>query len=885
MLRIKTGRGARQSLASASAIALVWGCGVGVAQAQDTQGSDKVTTVEEVVVTGMRASLASAVRAKRDAVQVVDLVAAEDIGKLPDANVAESLQRVPGVQIDRNFGEGAQVSIRGLSNVRVELNGRSNLGISVGATGADPSGRSTGLEQQSSTLFSKLAVYKSPTADQIEGGLGGFISMSTPRPFDFKKPTFGYSVEYSNTNLARNRDGYSVAGFATTRLAGDRLGLAANVSYSDREIGSSQFVRGIWNTGTTTGMKKDFNGDGELDFVPQVARAEFYNIKRKRLGAGGTAQFELNDKITLYADALYTHLETQRHIEYLALQTTDTGATASTITNGVTEGNYVVAGRLTNQRVRVGGVERDEPTSSVVAGGGLEYKGDRLKAKFDLGQSIGNYKIRQDFLELASTGLTIDYDYRTGDVPTLTLPAGFDPTKRSSFPTRSNSAANNTTVKTKETAFRGDFEYRVDKGVLESVQFGGRYAALTSSFTDYQAKLGSTNPNIAALPDAYFVLSNNPGYPGAKGNFPSVFLTPNVYAGGKGDDSPLLSNFRPTRLRPTASYHVEENTTAGYIRANLSGDLGSIPYRGNIGVRVAQTDFAVDTTSDLGGGVLSPRHDTNKYTDVLPSANVRFSLQQDLVLRLAVSKVMSRAKLQDLAPRLSVNGPLGTASGGNSDLRPTRATQYDAALEYYAPGGGILAGTVFYKDITDQVARTTLVQVIPGYESFGPLQRSLPINTGEAKLTGIELNYQQALTFLPGALSGLGTQLNATFIDTSSSDGNPVLGLSHQTYNGVLYYEKGAFTMRVAYNWRGRYASGFTTTPADGKLRPNYFSSDDQVDLSASMKVRGNTTLSVSVTNLFYKKSGSTNYNEVEGAVNSYEVNDRLIRVGLRGKF
>lgn len=872
-----------RALASASMIAMA--CGVASGACAQDAGKAGVTTVDEVIVTGVRASLASAVKLKRDADQVMDVVAAEDIGKLPDANVAESLQRVPGVQIDRNFGEGAQVSIRGLSNVRVELNGRSNLGISVGATGADPSGRSTGLEQQSSTLFSKLAVYKSPTADQIEGGLGGFISMSTPRPFDFRKPTFGYMAEYSNTNLARHSGGYSLAAFATQRFFDNRLGVALNASYSDREIGSSQFVRGIWNTGTTTGMKKDFDGDGQLDYVPQVARAEFYNIKRKRLGLGGTTQFELNDRVTVYADALYTRLETQRHIEYLALQTTDTGATASTITNGVTVDNYVVAGRLTNQRVRVGGVERNEPTNSLVAGGGMEYKHGRLKAKLDVGQSIGNYKIRQDFLELASTGLTIDYDYRTGDVPTLTLPAGFDPTKRASFPTRSNSAANDTVVKTKETAYRGDFEYAIDKGVLESVQFGGRYAQLTSRFADSQAKLGSTNPNIAALPDSYFVLSNNPGYPGATGNFPSVFLVPNVYAEGMGADSTLLSNFRPTRPRPTASYYIEENTTAAYVRGNFAGQLASVPYRGNVGVRVAQTNFMVDTTSDLGGGVLSPRHDTSKYTDVLPSANIRFSLKQDLVLRLSASKVMSRAKLQDLAPRLSVNGPLGTASGGNSDLRPTRATQFDASLEHYAADGGIMAATLFYKDITDQVARTTIVQVIPGYESFGPLQRSLPINTGEAKLKGVELNYQKAFTFLPGALAGLGAQLNATFIDTKSSDGNPVLGLSKETYNGVLYYEKGPFTARAAYNWRGRYASGFTTTPADGTLRPNWFSSHDQIDLSASMKLRKDLTLSASVTNLFYKKSGLTNYNQTPAAVNSYELSDRLIRVGLRGKF
>lgn len=888
-------------LCSSAVMALVLGAGPAMAQ-ETPAGAGESQVGEDIVVSGVRQSIKSAIDAKRNADQIVDTVVAEDVNKLPDANVAESLQRVPGVQLDRNFGEGAQVSIRGLSNVRVELNGRSNLGISVGPAGSDPSGRSTGLEQQSSTLFSKLAVYKSPTADQIEGGLGGFISMTTPRPFDFKKPTAGYAFEYTNSTLARNPDGYSLAGFGTTRLLDDRLGVAVNVAYSSREIGSSQFIRGIWNTGTSTGLLRDYNGDGQYDFVPQVARAEFYNIRRKRFGAGGTLQFAATDNLTFYGDALYTHLETQRHIEYLAIQTTDTGSAAPTLTNGVTEGNYVVAGTLTNQRVRVGGVERNEPTSSIVAGGGIEWKPGRFAFKLDIGKSIGNYTYRQDFLEIASNGVTVKYDYRTGDVPTLTLPSTFDATLRSSFPNRTNNAANDTVVRTDEMAYRFDGTYHADWGWLESVQFGGRYSKLQSRYTDYQAKVGATNPNIATLPDAYFVASNNAGYPGATGNYPTVFIVPNVYAGGTGDDSALLSNVRPTRPRPVNSYFINEDTYAVYGRLNLSGELFGLGFKGNIGARWARTNFGVDTTSAVtlaGSSTVTevPRHDTNNYDEFLPSANIKFSIARDLVVRFAASRVMSRAKLQDLAPRLSVNAPLGTATGGNAQLRPTTANQLDLALEYYIPGGGILAATAFYKDIKDQVARTTVLEIIPGFESYGPLQRSISINLGKAKIKGIELNYQQAFTFLPGLLSGFGTQLNATLLDTSSSDGNPILGVSKQTYNAILYYEKGPFTARVAYNWRGRNASGFTTTSAPvgtalagvtaktGTMRPNWYEGDDQVDASISLEASKAVTFYASVTNLFWKKSGRRNYNEQYDAVNSYELSDRQIRVGVRGRF
>jgi iron complex outermembrane recepter protein len=159
------------------------------------------------------------------------------------------------------------------------------------------------------------------------------------------------------------------------------------------------------------------------------------------------------------------------------------------------------------------------------------------------------------------------------------------------------------------------------------------------------------------------------------------------------------------------------------------------------------------------------------------------------------------------------------------------------------------------------------------------------VNLGVAKVKGIELNYQQAFTFLPGLLSGFGTQLNATFIDTSSSDNQPVLGLSKTTYNGILYYERGPFTARIAYNWRSKSAVSFTTTPATGELRPNWYSSDDQVDASIGLKLTKYATLSAAVTNLFYKKSGRTNYNQMIDAVNGYEIADRQFRIGIRGRF
>jgi iron complex outermembrane receptor protein len=835
------------------------------------------------VVTGIRASIAQSSQLKRNADQVVDIISAEDIGKLPDANVAEALQRVPGIQIERNFGEGAQIAIRGLSQVRVELNGRSNLGISVGATGSDASGRSTGLEQLSSTLFSRLAVYKSPTADQIEGGLGGFVSMTTPDPFGYKRPTFGYSFELTDSSLANDRKGYNAALFGTARLFEGRLGLTVNLSASDRDIGSSQFTRGVWQTGGTTGLRRDFDGNGVTDFVPQVVRAEFFNVGRKRYGASGTLKFAATDTLTLYADALYARLTTERDTAYFSFQTTETGANAPVYVSGTTQDNYVVAGTLRNQRLRVGGIQRSEPTTSIVAGGGVEFDNGPVKFKADVGRSIGNYDFRQDLLEVGSQPLVISYDYRTGDVPNITLPADFDPNSRASYPSRTNFASGQQFVRTNETAYRLDSTFETGDGVLRSVQAGVRFASLNSKLTDFQSRLGGGNVNVATLPDIYFGVAKTGGFPGTKGNFPTEFLRTFPYAEGKDPaNSTLLAFNYPLRDRLSRNYDINERTLAVYTRANFEGAFGALPFKGNVGVRYVTTDFRVD--SFTGTSTVSvPQTNKNNYEDWLPAANLAFLLRNNLTLRFAASKVIARARLQDLAPNLFVDQVLLTATGGNAQLNPTRADQYDVSLEYYSANGGLISLAAFQKDIRDQVARTVRVEVIPGFEQLGPIQRTLPINLGTAKIRGLEFNLQQTFDFLPGLLSGFGAQVNATLVDSKSSDGQPVIGLSKKSFNGIVFYEKGGFQARVAYNWRSRAANSFTSS--GNVLRPNYLAPFEQVDASISYQIIKPITISLSVTNLFYKDAAKINYNVIRDAVNGYEINDRYIRLGIRGKF
>jgi iron complex outermembrane recepter protein len=843
--------------------------------APDDEGGD-------IVVTGIRGSLLNSLQAKRNADQVVEAISAEDIGKLPDRNIGDALQRVTGVQLTRSFGEGSRINIRGLQAVRIEVDGRSTYGSFLESSPGDAAGRNAGLEQLSSDLFSKIEVFKTPVASQIEGGLGGVVNARTNKPFDFNQTTTVISAEGSYGTIAKE-EGYSLTGLFTTRLFDDTLGVLVSGQYQNTPIGFQGTARTTWNEGP---VGIDLNGDGRRDIRPNIIRSESFKVERKRLGVSGNVTYRPNDEFEMYSDITYSKLDTNRKTTFVA-----TGIGGTTITNPVFDGNYIVSGNY-NGRLESGYVSRVEPTNTLLMGTGAKYKSSAFSINGEIALSRSRFNQIQSVYSINTINpIASFYDERTADIPTVSFanPALLADLANYQFATSLRSFL---TQETREKSARLDAELMVG-GFLKSVKAGVRFADLKDDLNSFQTTGNDAGepayPSPTANP-ALFPLNRNDLFVGFNPNFPQNFVTIDPEAVASRDGR-LYPN-TPLRRQVGRPYVVAEKTYAGYLEANLEWQIGQVPVRGNVGVRVVQTKTVADSTQRrLVGGVVTetPRTDTAQYTDILPSANLAFELNDRLIFRVSAAKVLARQALGSLASNFLANTiPPITITGGNPALEPTRVTQYDATLEWYFAPASLLSGAVFYKDAKGFVSNVTRVAVVPGFEDLGSVIFSQPFNTSASTIKGFELSYQQPFDFLPGALNGLGFIGSFTYADGEDDTGNPIVGLSKTSYNTTLFYEKDGFDARVSYVWRSERLFGFFqgSTGPDGTGRRNTFVEPvGTLDAAASYDLSETVNIFVSAQNILFKKSATEYYNVVRTAQTRFDINERRFAIGARVRF
>lgn len=878
----------------------------------------------EIVVTGIRASLTNSLEAKRVANQVIDVISAESVGKLPDPNVADALQRVPGVQITRNFGQGSRVVVRGLQSVRIEVDGRASYGTALESTNGfnDSVGRNFGLESLSSNLFSKIEVFKTPTADQVEGGLGGVINARTNKPFDFTKPTVVISAEGS-TGSRLGKLGYTASGFATTRLADDRLGILIGATYTDEPVYLTGLARGDW---AETSTVIDANADGKRDIRPVNVRSErFQDVRRKRLGLSGGLQFKATDDLTLYVDTTYSRLVIDRNVVD-ALVNVPTGAV---VTNPVFNGNYVVAGTVT-QPFNTTSNFRTEKVTTQTSGIGAEFKRDRLAINVEVATTSSKFA-QDNIVTAVSTAAPVaaSFDFR-GNFPTLTLPAA--DLARIQLPASygpisgANGFVQETYVRTKENAARIDAELSFDGSFLRSIKAGARVAKLSQDRNQLRYTIGAVNRNNAAaltnvgaagvvtgLPSSATDIYQNVSafhYPG----FLTDFVVANFDAVKNRD--PRLFTASALINNPTQFYDNSETTYAGYVQANLESEVFGTPFRGNVGVRVVKTEVdtnAIAFTTTAGVLTQTPVQYRRSYTDVLPSANLAFNLTDKLVFRLAAGKVLARQALDQngLAPNLviainPVTPDLGTATSGNPFLDPTRLTNFDATLEWYFSRSGFISANVFYKKAKGFPVRITRNTLVPGLESLGPINYTTPVNSDPATIKGLELSYQQNYDFLPGFLGGLGAIASFTYVDASTDlsypsgttiyklSNTPLTGVSKYAYNLTGFYEKGGFNFRLSYVWRssrlyalqsqGNGPNG-TFDATNTGVRYQFIRAAGSLDASASYDLTSQVNVFANASNLLPKKSAPYYYTGAEQFQWRHDIGESRFTVGVRAKF
>ena len=895
------------------------------------------TDDKDIVVTGIRGSAYESQRVKRDAASVIEVVSLEDLGKFSDANLADSLQRVPGVQIERNDAgiSGDRASIRGLGPAftTVTVNGR--VPFSGGNEGISAL-RQYNFDALPSEIVSGIVVYKTPTADLVEPGLAGAIDLKTLRPLDYRSQ-FGRNVFGAVSVRLQDDDqtsdvGKRFSGVLGGKFFGNTLGLYVSGIYSDADVRKDELFARF----ARKDLRFDDNGDGVVDrtvknvLVPnQPTMSSDTGVDKRRAVSTGlqyrpSSQFEFN------ADFSYS--------KYAALQNRamsdiafGPNAAGQGIFAGISRpGGYIVEN---NQLVAfdTSKVTFDNPAPHPVGvgptallynntsetylyGANFAWKGDHSRLSGDFSYSKLNFR-NQLGLAIAVSSPNplnngpITWDGRP-DVPVLTgLTNVFNPpnTLRDGFFAREyvNSTSAN--------EFRLDYEH--DLGEAFKVKVGARRQDTDVAVSSRSlfvgpccgsgAEYGYTNAAALAIGKGIDT-GRDAGFLSRFG-FGTVLPFSDYYAGL--NTLPALRDAEFTGdPDPSLTYKVREKTTALYVQGEGRGDLLGVPAEGNIGLRAVRTEVeanaftAVQTVSAVGNVVISGTSrdltDRNSYWNFLPSANLTLHVAHNMNVRLGAAKVMSRPEYESIAPRNTVTfidptDPLRdptanpTASGGNTHLKPMTAWTFDATVEYYTPNKGALYASAFYKAVKNFVLDQPQLNVtLPGFggQLFDTVQ---PVNFSDGRVIGFEVGVDQPLTFLPTPFDGFGIQANYTYVDSkfdktidALSFGFP--GASKHNFNAVGYYEKFGFAARVAYVYRSDYFVNLGGG-GDRSAEPQFTKGSDQLNASLSYKITPNFELSVAGVNL--TRSNRRDFVVNPGFFRSFIQRSRQFSFGVRAAF
>lgn len=882
-------------------------------QTVTTAGGDN--TVHEITVLGVRGAQQAAIREKQLAPQIVDSIVAEDIGKLPDNTIADSLQRVPGVEITRDAGEGSGVNIRGVPQVLTTLNGEIFLGgggstVAVGGDGQSFGGGALTSAQPTLSdvppaLFAGVDVIKSPQASDLSGGIGGILALKTRRPLDLQRGLTltgsaqgDYAFVSDNANqsysglIGWNNDGKFGALFAFSYTDETLANYHVNDGYSILPVTSSDLG---FPVRPTAGPQTNSTAFGSNDYYYQPVYYAFNNstIDRQRLGLSSSFQYKILPGLVATVDLDYLHYDNRDSIQEMQVNTNNAlnvlqpGATISS-DGALLNGTYDLPHYQMHAENDFTHSDAGDTSFQLAYNNGGRFRGSiRYVGDAALQQTSNAFgdSIATQYVDTAHSGIItptsnglptrVNQNGLPGPVvvsvqPNASYPQAqliTDVTNPANYQLQSSWANGSQTV-AQINVGRADGSYDVNFGPLRTIDFGARYSDRSIKYTqfNYLSLEGGSGPNN----EYYFhdSLISDTNFPTGNANIPGVSIIhqypystlpagyvssvkikgvnvalPDINTKVMNNAVAYLDSIYPGERPfedPTQSYSVDEKETSGYIQADYASHLPflGLPYSGNFGLRIVNTrlgitnfitngaDF-IGSTGSYNGVLdnLGENHFTNDYTDVLPQFNVSFDVTDTQKFRLAVNKAVARQDLGALGPGFSAsyeanNGrnpslPNATqlflqANSGNPDLQPFRSTNWQGSYEWYFHKGSLLSLAAFYIDVASFPLQQTVQEPEPDGDGVvragGPVTTT--VNGGGASIKGLEAAYQQAFDFLPGIFSGLGTNINFTYSDSQTdnvdSTGQRELLPNNSKYqvNGILYYQKGPWQGRVAYNWR-----------------------------------------------------------------------------------
>ena len=950
--------------------------------AQAAGSSDTPTELDGVVVTGIRGSVFRAQDIKREAATFVDSVTALDIGALPDRSVTETLSRIPGVTIDRFLSvgdpehfsaEGSGVAVRGLTQVRSELNGRDSFSAS--------GGRALSFQDVPSELMAGVDVYKNQTAEMIEGGLGGSVNLRTFMPFDFEGSRFGTSFSVNRGDFAEHVKP-SASMLFSNRWDTDHgeVGILVDVAHSELATRTDgMFVRPFFLTANT-----DLDGDGSNEnlWLPRGADWRTLDYERERQGAYVALQWRPNDRLELFATAFQSTYDELWYEDAIFVDNDPTQVALDAGQPYALDGNVFRSGRVTMPDGIPMGTDiraSDRASRTRDFSAGLKWLiGDSMELTTDV------QYIKSTTRSLDSTvalGLRVPYiDVALGGGrPTISVEGEFTTNPANYYWgfTMDHQDDN----EAEQLSWRADLKHSFDSGFFRSIKGGVRmtrrdatsidtgynWVAVIQPWMQWWALPGGEplpgldlddqiNSSLvhlnqfqnfyrgdAGTPGGFYapVLSTALGYPGS---YQAIHDAADPYYLLNADGSRTIAEYSPMLPGPQHRNVQDESTDAAYLMLSF-GPLDAM-FDGNVGVRVVRTSNSADGflvypnliyAPYLGAGESTPITAENSYTDVLPSLNLRWEFAPNLITRFAASKAIARPNFSDMQAyqvlnadmRAGIDPPtdgslppvtdldLTGSSYDNPYLEPMKANQFDLSLEwYFAPDSGGMAWiNFFHKDVKDYFRRQTELVPYPGADgNTYDYLISRPVNVGEARIQGAEIGWNQFFDFLPAPFDGLGMSANYTYIDSSTkvpnnidvapvdTDGGlfddlPADGLSKNAYNVALFYEKGPWQVRFAYNWRSQYLlsvgpNGYNGTnndlggtPIAWKL-PVYSDAFGQLDGSIFYRVSDNVQIGLEMNNLNNAEQRTIMQQGVAGSrVTSWYVNDRRYAATVRLSF
>lgn len=912
-------------IAGVSATALLWAVAP-AAFAQDMQptaAEPDATTVDEIVVTGYRSSLQQALNIKRREAGAVDAIFAEDMADFPDQNLAEAIQRLPGVTIDRVNGQGTTISVRGLGGdfTRTRING-----LEAQAASGGNRNRSFDFSMFASELFNSIKVRKTQSAEIEEGSLGSTVDLQTGRPLDFSRTGFNsaLSVQASYNDLSEKAVPRT-AGLLSWSNDSKTFGILGSIAYSERAPTLESFNTTRWQRGDANpklpdgktladypnypyGLGQNFGGcipctttaqrDELLNaFYPRIPRYTFGSVQEDRLGLTGALQWRPSDRTEVVLDLLWSRLNSELESPNLSAWSFSRAAVNNVIVRDYAidaARNTLSYGVFDNMTVRSeNGFTRNESTFAQASLNVRHDFSDRLRGNLKIGANKSEARtptnITYAFEQTGVNGYTIDF--RDNDrLPMINY--GFDTTSGQDF----------TLVQGTRSTSAGDFDNNVFAGALEydwtpsvTLKGGGEYRTYGFSTWGLSRAITATSgaDKITGV-DALGKIVSIDGKIGVPAGSSLNYIVPDIW---KIND--FLSVFDDPMVSKQSEREVDETDKGVFVQADFNTDVANMTVRGNVGIRYAKTEVESKgwQTVALQGGGTDYNYVTanNNYDDVLPSFNLAIEPRDDLVIRLGAAKVMSRPSLGDLTPGGSVAPTTRTVKYGNPLLNPFRATNVDFSVEWYFQNEGLLAAAVFYKDI-DSFITTKEEKVV--WSDLGlpddllqgaasPTDEFMvtrKLNGEGGSLHGLEIQYQQPFTFLPGKWSNFGFIGNFTYVDSEVDYGdagkNRLTGSSKNTFNTTLYYEDGPFQARVSAAYRSGYLMSYPGSNGNSEEGMN---ATTNIDASMSYAFTDNLTVSLEGINLT-DEYGDRYVDEMD-RVSDYRHTGREVAIGLRWKY